>query len=141
MAQTDSELATFDAVVDTLLPAVDGDGPAWTTPGGDLGFGERLPEVFARLPHDQDRTDLRQFLRLLNSGFGGLVLYGKPRAFVSLDPQQRADAFRRMESHRIGLIRGGAKALKTLAALLWVTTDDPDNRPASWEASRPMSKG
>lgn len=134
MALTAKERATFTAVVDTLLPAVDGDGPAWTTPGGDLGFGERLPEVFARLPHDQDRKDLRQFLGLLNSGFGGLVLYGKPRSFVSLDPQGRADAFRRMESHRIGLIRGGAKALKTLAALLWVTTDDPDNRPASWEA-------
>ena len=134
MALTAKERATFTAVVDTLLPAVDGDGPAWTTPGGDLGFGERLPEVYARLPHDQDRKDLRQFLGLLNSGFGGLVLYGKPRSFVSLDPQGRADAFRRMESHRIGLIRGGAKALKTLAALLWVTTDDPDNRPASWEA-------
>ena len=62
MALTAKERATFTAVVDTLLPAVDGDGPAWTTPGGDLGFGERLPEVYARLPHDQDRKDLRQFL-------------------------------------------------------------------------------
>ena len=63
----EEELATFTAVVDTLLPAVEGDGPVWTKPGGALGFEQRLPEVFARLPHDQHRRDLRLFLRLVDS--------------------------------------------------------------------------
>ena len=130
----EKELAAFTAIVDTLLPVVEGDGPAWTTPGEQLGFADRLPELFDRLPHDQDRKDLRRFLGLLNAGFGGLVLYGKPKAFPALAPDQRADAFRKMESHRFGLIRGGAKVLKTMAALLWMTTDDAANRPASWEA-------
>jgi choline dehydrogenase-like flavoprotein len=128
------EIATLEAIVDTLLPAVDGDGPAWTTPGGDLGVADRFPEVFDRLPNDQHRKDLRQFLMLLNSGPGGLLLYGKPKRFTALATHQRADAIRSMEGHRLSLIRGGVMALKTLTALLWVTTDDPNVPPVAWGA-------
>ena len=128
------DLATFTALVDTLLPAIDGPGPAWTTAGADLGLADRLPEIFARLPHDQDRKDLRLFLGLLGSAAGGLLLYGKPKAFPGLAPHQRADAFRTMEGHPLSLIRGGAKALKMLVGFLWVTTGDPAAPPPAWEA-------
>ena len=67
MALSEKDLAAFNAVVDTLLPAVDGDGPAWDTPGADLGLEAGLPTVFDRLPHDQDRKDFKQFLGLLNA--------------------------------------------------------------------------
>ncbi len=128
------ELAAFGAVVDTLLPSVDGDGPAWTSPGSDLGIVERLPDLYARLPHDQHRKDLKRFLGLLDSRVGGLLLFGRAAAFSRLAAHQRADAFRAMESHRLSLIRGGARALKTLVGALWVTTDDPARRPAAWDA-------
>ncbi len=32
MALTDKDLGAFRKIVDTLLPSVDGDGPAWTIP-------------------------------------------------------------------------------------------------------------
>jgi choline dehydrogenase-like flavoprotein len=134
MALDDRQLAVFSAVVDTLLPAVDGDGAAWTRAGGDLGFARRLPAIFAKLPSDRQRKDLALFLRLLGSRAGGVVLYGRARAFPSLPAHQRADAVRAMEGHPLSLVRGGVKALKTLAALLWVTTDDPAARPAAWAA-------
>ena len=127
-------LRTFTAVVDMILPAVPGDGPAWTTPGADLGLSDQLPEIFASLPHDQVRKDFRKLLRLLSSRIGGLVLYGKPQKFHKLSPSARADAYRTMEGRRLSLVRGGAKGLKLLAAFLWVTTDDPATRPIAWDA-------
>ena len=134
MTLSEKDLAAFNAVVDTLLPAVSGDGPAWDTPGADLGLEAGLPTVFERLPHDQDRKDFKQFLGLLNSGVGGLVLYGKPKAFTRMGPEERAKAYFKMEGHPLSLIRGGARALKTLAAFLWVATEDPANPPPTWEA-------
>jgi len=126
-------LATFDVLIDTLLPAVAGDGAAWTDPGSELGLTDRLPDLFQRLPHHQDQKDLKLFLRLLRTRTGGLALYGRPRAFQTLFAHERADAIRRMEGHPTSLIRGGVRALKTLVGLLWVTTDDPDTPPAIWE--------
>ncbi|HXV71034.1 MAG TPA: GMC family oxidoreductase [Acidimicrobiia bacterium] len=128
------DLATFDALVDTLLPAVAGDGPAWTVPGSQLGLTDRLPEVFERLPHVQDQKDLRLFLRLLRTRAGAISLYGRPTGFDRLPPHQRADAIRRIEGHPVSLMRGGIRALKTLVALLWVTTRDPAMPPPVWEA-------
>lgn len=128
------DLATFDALVDTLLPAVAGDGRAWTAPGSQLGLTDRLPEVFEGLPHDQDRKDLTLFLRLLRTRAGATALYGRPTAFHRLPSHQAADAIRRMEGHPVSLMRGGIRALKTLVALLWVTTKDPASPPPVWEA-------
>ncbi|HEX6222583.1 MAG TPA: hypothetical protein VF115_15945, partial [Acidimicrobiia bacterium] len=86
------DLATFDVLVDTLLPAVAGDGPAWTDPGSHLGLTDRLPDLFERLPHQQDQKDLKLFLRLLRTRGGGLALFGRPRAFQTLSTHERADA-------------------------------------------------
>ncbi|MGI9605382.1 MAG: hypothetical protein ACR2P0_04510, partial [Acidimicrobiales bacterium] len=63
MTITPADQEVFDTLVDTLLPAVDGDGPAWTTPGAELGLSEKLPIVFERLPHDQTRKDVKLFLK------------------------------------------------------------------------------
>jgi len=134
MQLSNRNLATFTALVDTLLPAVDGDGSAWTTPGKDLGLAERLPELFGRLAHDQSRTDLTRFLGLLDSTFGGTLFYGMPWPFSALTGERRTEAFRRMESHPVGQIRRAARAVKTLVGYLWVTTDDPTVRPSSWDA-------
>ena len=134
MTLTRNNLDTFTTVVDTILPAVAGEGPAWTTPGADLGLADRLPRIYASLPHDQDRRDFRRLLGLLDSRVGGVVLFGRPSKFTELSPDERADAYRSMEESRIGLMRNGARSLKTLAALLWVTTEDPATRPAAWDA-------
>ncbi|MCI0424271.1 MAG: hypothetical protein L0Z47_00270 [Actinobacteria bacterium] len=90
---TQRDLYVFTTVVDTILPAVEGSGPAWTTPGGELGLAARLPSIFDRLPHDKDRGELKLFLGLLNSAAGGLLLYGRPVAFTRLDGEERAEAF------------------------------------------------
>jgi choline dehydrogenase-like flavoprotein len=131
---TTRHLATFDAVVDTLLPATPGDGPAWTSAGSDLALSVGLPRVFDSLPHDSDRRDLALFLRLLDSPAGGLMLYGRPKRLRDLTPEERGSALAAMLGSRLELVRKGARAMKTLAALLWVTTEDAAHPPMSWAA-------
>jgi choline dehydrogenase-like flavoprotein len=125
-------LDTFTVVVDTILPAVPGDGPVWTTPGRELGLAERLPRVFETLPHDHDRRKLTQVLGLLGSRAGGMALFGRAEAFSAMSQTRRADAFRSMETSPIAMVRQGARALKTLTALLWVTSEYPATPPAPW---------
>ncbi|MGH8941232.1 MAG: hypothetical protein ACRDWF_00290, partial [Acidimicrobiia bacterium] len=124
----------FDLLVDTILPAVPGDGAAWTTPGADLRLSEGLPGIYEALPNDRDRKDLALFLGLLDSAAGGLVLFGRAAKFTNLPPEQRATALLAMEGNRLEIVRKGVRALKTLAAFLWVTTDDPARPPAAWAA-------
>ena len=118
MSLSTKNLKTFTAMVDTILPAVPGDGPAWTTPGADLGLADLLPEIYESLPHDQDRKDFKQLLGLLGSRFGGLILYGRARKFATLSPTGRADAYRSMESSRFGLVRNGARGTQDARRLL-----------------------
>lgn len=134
MKLSSRDLETFDIVVDTILPAVPGDGPAWTTPGSELGLSAGLPSVFDSLPHDTDRRDLRLLLGLLDSPAGGLLLYGRPKRLRDLSPLERGMAFQVMLRSRVDLVRKGIRAMKTLVALLWVTTDDPAHPPDSWQA-------
>lgn len=134
VALSADNLRTFDVMVDTLLPGVPGDGPAWNTPGADLGLAAGLPRVYESLPHDRDRHDLKLFLGLLHSSAGGVVLFGRPQKFTGLAPERRAGALLAMEGSRVEVVRKGIRALKTLAAFLWVTTDDPGRPPLAWEA-------
>ena len=134
MPLSPANLRTFDLLVDTILPAVPGDGPAWTTPGADLRLSAGLPRVYEALPHQRDRKDLVLFLGLLDSAAGGLVLFGRAAKFTNLAPDQRAAALLAMESNRVEIVRKGVRALKTLAAFLWVTTDDPHRPPPAWAA-------
>ena len=125
-------LDSFTAVVDTILPAVPGDGPVWTTPGRDLGLAQRLHRVFESLPHDHDRRQLKLILGLLGSRAGGMVLFGRAEAFSTMSQPRRADAFRSMEDSPVAMVRQGARALKTVTALLWVTSEYPATPPAPW---------
>jgi choline dehydrogenase-like flavoprotein len=134
MSLSAQNLRTFDLMVDTILPAVPGGGPAWTTAGADLGLAAGLPPVSEALPHERNRKDLKLFLDLLDSRAGGLLLFGRPHEFSSLGPEQRAAALLTMEGSRLGVVRKGIRALKTLVGLLWVTTDDPSRPPLAWAA-------
>lgn len=134
MTLSSAKLRAFDLMVDTILPAVPGEHPAWTTPGAALGLSAALPAVYEALPHERDRKDLALFLGLLDSSAGGLFLFGRAAKFTSLAPDQRSAALLAMEANRMEIVRKGVRALKTLAAFLWVTTDDPLRPPLAWEA-------
>ena len=87
-------------------------------------MADKLPVIFDRLPHDQNRKDIRLFL----------LLFGRLKAFTSLDQDGRSEAFLKMEGHPLSLVRGGARALKTLVGFLWASTEDAAEVLISWEA-------
>jgi len=134
MGLSDRAISTFAAVADTLLPAVSGDGDAWTKSAGELGLPERLQHVYDLLPTDRARRDARQLLTLLDTAAGGLMLYRKPRKFRSLSPMQRADALRSMSTSPLGPARQAFKALKLLAGYLYLTPPEGEATTPAWEA-------
>jgi choline dehydrogenase-like flavoprotein len=129
-----SDLASFRAAAETILPAVDGPDPAWSAPLSPDLLRRRLPQLFASLPHDTVRRDLKRLLGMLRSAPAGLLLFGWPRSFLSLSARERSEAYRSMESNPLGLIRAGARALKTLTALIWVTAGPDETPPPAWNA-------
>ncbi len=134
MTMSSKQIGVLTALIETLLPALPGDTAAWTMPGKDLGLEARLGSLYDRLPHDRDRADLRILLTLLGSGAAGVLLYGRPRSFTALAGDERAMAFRRLAGHPSNNVRRGAKAIKSLIATAWVTTQDAATPPSTWEA-------
>jgi choline dehydrogenase-like flavoprotein len=127
-------VATFAAVADTLLPAVAGDGPAWTKAASQLGIPDRMSDLYDILPHDHARRDARLMLAILDTSAGGLLLHGRPRRFSTMSPLERVDTLRRMANSRSLNSRQAFKALKVLTGYLFTSGFPGSGRPASWDA-------
>ncbi|MFQ5521411.1 MAG: GMC family oxidoreductase N-terminal domain-containing protein, partial [Candidatus Methylomirabilia bacterium] len=132
MELSPSDLRIFAAVADTLLPALAGEGTLWTSSASDLGIPARFPGLFARLPDDKARADLRRLLRLLDTRAGGLLLYGKLRRFTSLSPVEAEAALRKMAGSQLPQARQGFQVLKRLTGLLVVTAPEGESSSAIW---------
>lgn len=134
MALSDRSVSTFAAIADTLLPAVTGKGEAWNKSATQLGLPQRLHDVYALLPNDRARRDVKQLLGLLSSAAGGLLLYRKPRKFSSLSPMQQADALRSMSTSSLAPARQAFKALKLLVGYLYMTPPEGSPTTPAWAA-------
>jgi len=126
-----NELQTFGAVADALLPSLPGPGFFWTSSGSAL-VRNRLPTLFSGLPNDRARNDLRRLLRMLDTGIGGLLLYGRPRRFADLALDERESVLRRMATSRSSLSRQAFQVLKRLAGILAVTTAEGESFNPVW---------
>ena len=133
MGLSDRRIQTFAAVADTVLPRVVGDGEAWSRSASALGLGDRIGELYDRLPRDQDRSDLGRLLDLMDSRAGGLLLFGRPRRFGALPQDERESALRRMAESRLNDVRKGMKLLKQ-AVFLFATRPDGVEAYPPWEA-------
>lgn len=131
MDLTLNELQTFGAVADALLPSLPGPGFFWTSSGSAL-VRNRLPTLFSGLPNDRARNDLRRLLRMLDTGIGGLLLYGRPRRFADLALDERESVLRRMATSRSSLSRQAFQVLKRLAGILAVTTAEGESFNPVW---------
>jgi choline dehydrogenase-like flavoprotein len=125
----------FTAAARALLsPAAE--GTAFERAGADeLGVPGRLPEAVNSLkPHA--RREFLQLLGLMSNPAGGLLLYGKPRAFARLDPTGAEEALRRMATSRVGKVRTAFQALKRLVGSLAVTPAEGETTSLAWQAMR-----
>ncbi len=128
-----AERETYRAVADTLLPPLPGrPGTVWASSASDLGIPGRLDEVFSRLPSDQDRSDLRKVLRLLDTRAGALLLYRMPVPFSRLAAPQAETALRRMAGSRLGAARQAFQALKRVTGSLLATAAAGESTAQLW---------
>ncbi len=129
------EMAAFTAVADTLVPPLPGErGSMWASSASDLGIPDRLADLTERFPTAREHKDLRLLLRLLDSRFGGLVLYGRPRRFRDLAAPDAQDALRRMARSRLAPARQGFVALKRLTGMLLATAPPGEDTTPYWRA-------
>ena len=127
-----SELRAFAAVADALLPEQEGEGVLWTSSASDLGVPPRLPGIFARLPDEKARSDLRRLLRLLDSRLGGLLLHGRPRRLPTMSRAEAEAALRRMATRGLPQARQGFQALKRLTVFLAMTAPEGESSAPVW---------
>ena len=125
----------FAAVARALLAPAD-EGTAFErATADDLGVPERLEEAVSALTL-QGQKEFRQLLGLLSNPAGGLVLYGKPRAFAGLSDDDAEAALRKMAHSKVGTVRTAFQALKRLAGSLAVNPPAGEITTLAWQAMR-----
>jgi hypothetical protein len=106
------EHAVFAAVAARIVP---GDGADARWPRAEaLDCAGKVDALMATV-HPDVGHDFRRLLRLVESGFAGLLLAGSPRPFTRAAPAEqdaRLEAWRRS---RLAVLRSGYQALKRLA--------------------------
>ncbi len=134
---TPAQFQTLEAVCDALIPAV-------APPAGEAD----AHGLYARSAHDLDiaglaaqllsgespetQASFRQLLDLLAKPLGGMLLYGRPKTFLSMSPAEREAALRRMSTSSIATVRQGFQGVKRLAAMLFYCAPDASGTNPNW---------
>ncbi len=121
MTLSNRQRRTFAAVMDALVPPIPGTDGLHAASATDLGLVDRIDELVAWLPHDNDRRDLRRLLWLLSTRLGGWLMYGSGHAFTKLDPAAAEQALRTMVGSRLAIRRQVFRTLKLLTGLALAT--------------------
>jgi hypothetical protein len=115
------EHAVFAAVAARIVPG-DGADPRW--PRADaLDCAGKVDALMATV-HPDVGHDFRRLLRLVESGFAGLLLAGSARPFTRAEPAEqdaRLEAWRRS---RLAVLRSGYQALKRLATATYYSSPE-----------------
>ncbi|MDH3729826.1 MAG: GMC family oxidoreductase [Acidimicrobiia bacterium] len=125
----------FSAAARALLAPAENGSPFEQSGADELGVTTRLEEALTALP-PRGRKEFRQLLGLMSNPAGGLILYGKPRAFAALPVSEAESALRRMASSRIGTVRTAFQALKRLVGSLAVNPPEGETTTLAWQAIR-----
>lgn len=129
-----SALRTFAAIADAFFPSIDSDAPADRLSASDLRIGERLPALLAQIPVDADRFAVLTMLRLLGTRAGGLLFYGRPRAFAELSSVEGEAALLAMGRSSRLVARQAFKTMRQLVFLLLTTAREGESHATIWDA-------
>jgi choline dehydrogenase-like flavoprotein len=124
------ERRTLDAVCETFFPRLAPPAGAaaarvhYTTGAVDVGLADAVAAAIEALSQRQ-ATELRLFLRFLDTRGFMLIAAATPTAFASLPADRRERALLRMAHHPWGIIRTGFQALRRLSSFLFYSVLDP----------------
>lgn len=137
---TAEEFHLLESICDTLLPTLD--PPAGSSDvvaayyrrnARDLEIARHVAEVLA-LENEDERNKLRQFLGLLTSPAGGLLVVGSPHSFSTLSQAKREKYLLALANCSLGLLRQGYQAIKRLATFLYYAIPDGSGVNPNWAA-------
>ena len=102
---TQLEFSVVAAACEAVVPGYDG----MPCPL-ELGVPEQVDAYFALL-HEGDQADFKSALGLLENGFAGLLLDGRPRPFTACTVEERQETLEAWRGSMIGLRRTAFRAL------------------------------
>ena len=134
---TPRERRVLDAVCDAFCPRLEpepGDSAETFRLGAqDLGLSGAVEQAFSALSARQ-RTELRLFLRLLDSRVFMLAATRDARRFDVRDADAREDALLRLSVSLLPQLRTGFQALKRLTTFLFYSVLDASGRNPAWRS-------
>jgi long-chain-alcohol oxidase len=119
--------ATLGVVCETLL-ATDPSAAAWRQSVAERGSIRLAQQPGLR----RARAELKLLLGLLESRLANGLLAGTWQRFSEMDRRARERHLRRLARHPLGTIRGGALALKRLAAVFYYGDADANGANPTW---------
>lgn len=134
------EFRLIEAVCDTFLPSLE--PPAGSSQvlsayyrrsARDLHLAELFAETLAQ-ENVQAQTEFRQLLALMSSSLSGLLLIGRPQAFLDLSQEQREKYLLAMANSPLGQLRQGYQAMKRLTGFIYYSVPDPQGSNPNWAA-------
>lgn len=130
---TPAQRRTLGCVADTLFAPVPGPTEFWTKGATELGIMPRMERYLEGLPPLQRKALLRG-LDMLSNPAGGMLLYGRPRAFSSLATAQREAALQHMGASGLKPARQLFATLRQLTIAILATSGVSGAPSPLWEA-------
>ena len=131
------EAATLTALADAILPRLPDDGQhtLYSISASDLNVPNEMLKILADLPNQDDISQLKLFLRLIESGSANAILVGIAHPFSEMNPAQQERYLLRLATHRLNSLRGAFRSLKALAGALYFAGPSAPGQPNPvWEA-------
>jgi choline dehydrogenase-like flavoprotein len=130
---TPSEQRTLAMICDTLVPALQaeaGDDPRlMSLSASDLNLVQTLEEGLQRVTDASAQAQLKQFLRLMETGIFNGLLIGEWSPFSQMPLEARTKVLYALATHRLELLRKSFAGLKRLALSIFYSLlpDDKTN--------------
>ena len=133
------EFSMLEVICETFLPSLEppvGSSAAiaayYRRSAGDLHVALLIAETLAREPGEK-QAEFRQFLALLASPVGGLLLIRKAKSFSELPLEQREKYLLALANSPLPQLRQGYQALKRLAGFIFFSVPDAQGSNPNWE--------
>ncbi len=136
---TPAERQTLEAVCDAFLPSMtrgEGESSLFLFRASELGVSGAVEQALNTALSESRATELRLFLRLLDSRAFMLIASAMPYRFAAMDPSQKVVALRRLAVHPLPQIRSGFQALRRLATFLFYAVVPEDGGNVTWPSLR-----
>lgn len=119
---TPHEYAIFAAIAGRMVPGDGADDAGWPTAEALDCAGKA--DVLMAQAHPKVGAELRQLLRLFESGLGGLFTNARPTPFTRLGPAEMDARIEAWHHSRLALLRSGYQALKRLAQATYYSSPE-----------------